>query len=375
MMATDTSNPRPEWDPTQAEHLAPAKQLASSSAVAALDLAQDPSAILLDLVKRAGSLALTPEASQLQLKSMARLRSKQSLTAGSLQPVVKLAASLLQKRFNPEALALYRALLVQQQQLFGEQSLDVATSRINLAEALRRVKELDQAETHLEQAILLRKKLCGPDHPLTAMALNALAKVLRDSNKDEASNQAAKEALEIFQTHKLSSVRMKSLDDGKVLSLAKARSVSQSCIDPMELHDPNEVLAEVIVRNLDTGETARLHQVEANKPAKHIDPLELHDPTEVLATMQIKNLDTGQSASLDQADAVSTPVTPVKRRTSWFRRRKSSTSSIGSDRLAMNTPLASPVALSPQPSRTSLPAVRHDASKHAPHIAEVFEGD
>jgi hypothetical protein len=127
---------------------------------------------------------------------------------------------------------------------------------------------------------------------MTAMALNSLSVVLREAGKKAESEAATRRALEIFNyvgsglspvpclglafpmpfawggglQHKLHGVRMKNLDTGRVVALAKADEVTQRCVNPMELHDPLEILAQVVVKNLDTGEAVRLNEIKGRAP-------------------------------------------------------------------------------------------------------------
>ena len=78
-----------------------------------------------------------------------------------------------------EAAPLIRDALVIRQKLFGPEHPFTAESLSDLARLLRYQNDHTAARPLLERALAIREKVLGPEHPLTAQCLNDLARILR----------------------------------------------------------------------------------------------------------------------------------------------------------------------------------------------------
>jgi tetratricopeptide (TPR) repeat protein len=66
----------------------------------------------------------------------------------------------------------------------GEESPRLADAMTELANALERLGQLDEAESTMRRALAMHTKLLGPDHPDTANTIHNLVNVLHDRGKN-----------------------------------------------------------------------------------------------------------------------------------------------------------------------------------------------
>jgi tetratricopeptide (TPR) repeat protein len=84
----------------------------------------------------------------------------------------ELAIWLMKRADHREAEPLYRRALAINEESFGPDHPNVATSLNNLAELLKATNRLAEAEALLRRALAIRETSFGPDHPLVAAGLN-----------------------------------------------------------------------------------------------------------------------------------------------------------------------------------------------------------
>jgi tetratricopeptide (TPR) repeat protein len=85
--------------------------------------------------------------------------------------------------------------LVMRRKLFGNEHPEVSNSLLGLASVLAAEGKLDEAETMYREVVAIRRKLLGNEHPELANALNNLAAVLTDEGKLAEAETVAREAL------------------------------------------------------------------------------------------------------------------------------------------------------------------------------------
>jgi len=90
----------------------------------------------------------------------------------------------------------YDALAIREKQL-GPEHPDTAQSLNNLAELYRAQGKYEQAEPLYQRALAIREKQLGPEHPYTATSLNNLAGLYRAQGKYEQAEPLYQRALAI----------------------------------------------------------------------------------------------------------------------------------------------------------------------------------
>jgi eukaryotic-like serine/threonine-protein kinase len=91
--------------------------------------------------------------------------------------------------------SMHREALVLRKKLLGNEHPDVASSLNNLANALRAQGRLNEAETLFREALAMRKKLLGSEHPEVASSLQNLAVMLADQGSLAEAETLFREAL------------------------------------------------------------------------------------------------------------------------------------------------------------------------------------
>ena len=94
---------------------------------------------------------------------------------------------------------LYKEALEIRQKVLGREHPDTATSLNNLAELYRGMGDYAKAEPLLKEALEIYQKVLGPEHPFTATGLNNLAVLYQDMGDYAKAEPLFKEALEIHQ--------------------------------------------------------------------------------------------------------------------------------------------------------------------------------
>lgn len=98
-----------------------------------------------------------------------------------------------------ESESLARRALEIDEQTYGPDHHNIATSLNNLAELLRTTNRLTEAEKLFRRALAITEKTFGPDHPNFASSLNNLAQLLRITNRLDEAEPLYRRALSIFE--------------------------------------------------------------------------------------------------------------------------------------------------------------------------------
>lgn len=106
------------------------------------------------------------------------------------------ALEMTQGRYQ-EAYALGTRALDLRRELLGDEHPDVVGSHNNLASALWRMGELDQAEHHYTRALEIAERAHGKDHPLVATLLQNLGGLLGEQGELERARPALERGLQI----------------------------------------------------------------------------------------------------------------------------------------------------------------------------------
>ena len=111
----------------------------------------------------------------------------------------QLAVFLLAKSLYNEAEPLMRRTLQIDQQVFGENHLNVANRLNNLARLLQENNRLDEAEPFIRKALQIAEEVLGDNQPIVAIILSTLATVLQETNRLSEAEPLMRRALQIDQ--------------------------------------------------------------------------------------------------------------------------------------------------------------------------------
>lgn len=121
-----------------------------------------------------------------------------TLTVCWLRKCSQLANELRIQMALAEAITMMEHVTVLYEMYFPSH-LEYASALLDIAECYRRMSSYHDAIQAAEQALHIRNKRCGPNHPLTAMAMNTLAIVYRAASQDQEAASMTKKALRIFE--------------------------------------------------------------------------------------------------------------------------------------------------------------------------------
>jgi serine/threonine-protein kinase len=150
-----------------------------------------------DSLGKLGNLTLTREDHRAAVDIFRRVVTM-GLDEINLLPAQKnLALALLRLGEVDEAEALLREILADEHRLYGEEHPRIAFSLSHLGETMWARGRPEEAESYMRSALDMRRRLLGEDHPAVAVSLTKLADLLTSGGREEEAAEAYRRAITI----------------------------------------------------------------------------------------------------------------------------------------------------------------------------------